>query len=149
MKEFVKAFFQIILCLAMSGCALAFGPELSVTITATHLGSVLMQNNGVGEDWQTPSYSLNGERVPPAGSVTVGMTTWDELELNTRYEEYDDVYVDIGTGSYSIRVITALRERGDTFEIIIDTKVPEWKSDSPGTGTTFALWRDTFAITIQ
>lgn len=132
-----------------SSCSLFYGPELPVAVTVRHLDSEIVENLGVGEDWQNARYAVNGASLEPQGEVSVDLTTWDDLTISTHHEEYDDAFIDVGSGTYE-EPLRALVKGGETeIGVRVYTTVYEQRSAGSVGGDTYALWSDRFLVTLS
>lgn len=132
-----------------SSCSLFYGPQLPVAITVRHLESELVENLGVGEDWQNARYEVNGVSLQALGELTVELTTWDDLSIRTHYEEYDDTYIDVGAGTYEEPVRALVKGGAAELAIRVYTTVYEQRSAGSAGGSAYALWSDRFTATLS
>jgi hypothetical protein len=132
-----------------TSCALFWGPQIQKNITIEHISSTFTSNDGIGNDWELPQYTINNFPFDITTIYSIQLSTWDTLTIHCIYTENDDVYSDIGVGSFSLPIWEIIKKYGNDFTYSIQTSVYEQRSQNPSNSGNRALWEDSFKVIIS
>jgi len=148
MKTINSMILFISIFISCSSCQLIFGPDLPVSIVIKHLDSILIENNGVGDQWENIYWEVNSIKNGIENEITIISSTWEELNLKTHYEEFDEVYNDIGERSYNELIYKIIKGSGMKFGLDIYNTIYEQRSENPTYSGVNAIWCDKFEVEI-
>jgi len=144
--KFISLFISI--AISSLSCQLIIGPDLPVSIKITHINSNMTSNTGVGDDWQNVYWEVNGQKVQNCDDITITSSTWNNLIINTHYEEYDEVYNDVGENIYKESIYNLIKNSGFKFGLDLTSTIYEQRSENPTINEIYAIWIDSFEIEI-
>ena len=148
MKKYAIITIIFIIVFTSISCQLIYGPDLPVSIKISHINSELIENNGIGEDWQNIFWKVDGIELDTGVEYTMFSSTWEELIITTHYEEYDETYTDIGENKYREEIYKIIKNSGTKFGLNIYNTIYEQRSANPTYSGTNAVFCDTFEIEI-